>query len=95
MNVNKLLKLMEYKEKEILVKMGGVGELAKSLGSDIQFGLTATTEQDLHHRRERYGVNVWERSPPRIWDLFFEEQDKNLLILLMAAGMNGHACTCI
>jgi P-type Ca2+ transporter type 2C len=94
MDQNKLLELMESKEKKNLEELGGVGGLAKALGSDINAGLTATTEQDLHHRKEQYGVNVLERKPPpSVWDMFVEAiQDTTLVILLMAAGMNYYGC---
>ena len=87
MNVNKLLELMESKDKKNLEELGGVDGLAKSLGSDVNKGILATTEQDLNERKQQYGENVLQRKPPpSVLDMFLEAiQDTTLVILMIAA----------
>jgi hypothetical protein len=88
MNVDRLLELMESKDKIHLDELGGVDGLSKSLGSDMSKGLTATTEQDLNDRRKQYGENILQRKPPpSVLEMFKEAiQDTTLVILMMAAG---------
>jgi hypothetical protein len=87
-NLQKLLELMDAKDKKNLEDLGGVVGLAQNLGSDIQGGLKGTSEQDLHNRRQQYGENKMERKPPpTITELFLEAmQDTTIIILLVAAG---------
>ena len=89
MDINKLLELMESKDKKNLEELGGVHGLAKALGSDIQKGLSATSEHDLNDRRKHYGENVLQRKPPpSVFDMFLEAiQDTTLVILMLAAGI--------
>ncbi len=88
MDLLRLLELMESKDKKNLDQLGGVANLAQSLGSDIQGGLKASTERDLAIRKEQYGVNQVDRKPPpTIMELFLEAmQDTTIIILLFAAG---------
>jgi hypothetical protein len=83
-----LSELMESKDKMKLDQLGGVAGLAQSLGSDLQGGLKASSEQDLVIRRNQYGINLVERKkPPSILKLFLEAmQDTTIIILLIAAG---------
>jgi hypothetical protein len=83
-----LSELMESKEVMKLDQLGGVDGLAQSLGSDLQGGLKASSEQDLVIRRNQYGINLVERKPPpSILKLFLEAMhDTTIIILLIAAG---------
>ncbi len=83
-----LAELMESKDKVKLDALGGVIGLAKSLGSDLEGGLIASSEQDLEIRRKQYGVNKVERKPsPTIFALFLDAmRDTTIIILLFAAG---------
>ncbi len=83
-----LMDLMESKDQMKLDQLGGVAGLAQSLGSDLQGGLKASSEQDLVIRRNQYGANFVERKPPpSIIKLFLEAMhDTTIIILLVAAG---------
>ncbi len=83
-----LSELMESKDQTKLDQFGGVAGLAQSLGSDLQGGLKASSEQDLVIRRNQYGTNVVERKPPpSILKLFLDAmKDTTIIILLIAAG---------
>jgi hypothetical protein len=87
-DLSMLLELMESKDKNKLEQLGGVANLAHSLGSDIRGGLKASTEPDLAIRKEQYGVNQVDRKPPpSILKLFLDAmQDTTIIILLFAAG---------
>eukprot|EP00291_Cryptomonas_curvata_P007377 CAMPEP_0172195970 /NCGR_PEP_ID=MMETSP1050-20130122/26527_1 /TAXON_ID=233186 /ORGANISM="Cryptomonas curvata, Strain CCAP979/52" /LENGTH=714 /DNA_ID=CAMNT_0012872139 /DNA_START=41 /DNA_END=2181 /DNA_ORIENTATION=+ len=89
-NLQKLLELMDAKDKKNLEDLGGVVGLAQNLGSDVQGGLKGTSEQDLDNRRQQYGENKMERKPPpTITELFLEAmQDTTIVILLVAAAVS-------
>jgi magnesium-transporting ATPase (P-type) len=86
-SLEKLLEIIESKDKKVIDEIGGVQSIAESLGSDVQKGLLTTTEMDLEQRKLKYGCNTMERkSPPSIFKLFWDAmQDTTIIVLLIAS----------
>ena len=83
----KLLEIMESKEKRLVDEVGGLKVIAHNLGSDLENGLQMISEHDLDQRKEKYGANTMERkAPPSIFELFMEAmKDTTIIVLLIAA----------
>jgi len=87
LSLEKLIELMEAKDRKIVEELGGIGVIAASLGSDTEKGLIGISDLDLDQRRQKYGVNKMERKPPpSIFELFLDAmKDTTIIVLLIAA----------
>ncbi len=86
-SLEKLLEIMEAKDKRLVDELGGLQVIAQNLGSDVENGLQMISEHDLDQRKEKYGANTMERkAPPSIFELFMEAmKDTTIIVLLIAA----------
>ncbi len=87
-SLEKLLEIMEAKDKILVDELGGLQVIAKSIGSDIEKGLQMISENDLDQRRQKYGANKMERKPPpSIFELFMDAMKDTTIIVLLIAAM--------
>jgi magnesium-transporting ATPase (P-type) len=87
-SLEKLLEIMEAKDKGLVDELGGLQILAESIGSDLQNGLLKISDHDLDLRKQKYGINKMERKPPpSIFELFMDAMKDTTIIVLLIAAM--------
>lgn len=93
MERDKLISIMESKDKSAVDNAGGVFGIARELGSDAESGINDTSESGLSSRRSKYGVNVVERKPPPGFiALFIEAMQDTTIVILLGASLVAIIC---
>ncbi len=95
-SLEKLLDIMEAKDKRLVDEIGGLQVISKNLGSDLEKGLflvqvsvflVQVSDRDFDQRKQKYGTNQMERKPPpSIFELFMDAmKDTTIIVLLVTA----------
>ena len=86
--LEKLLEIMEAKDKRLVDKLGELQFVARCIGSDTENGLRMISDHDLNQSKEKYCGDKMERKlPPSIFELFMDAMKDTTIIVLLIAAM--------
>ncbi|EXB26548.1 Calcium-transporting ATPase 12, plasma membrane-type [Morus notabilis] len=84
-----LTEMVKEKDLVSLRSLGGVGGIAKSLGTNPENGIT-DNDQDVNKKRDMFGSNTYHKPPPKGLFYFVVDalKDTTILILLVCAALS-------